>query len=104
MDEHVKPNFDCKTLRSQEINISEKSEDIRLYKKKIWVVGHQGMVGQALIRKINPNNNLLCVSWADLDLRKSDQVNQWIENNKPDIIFLSAGKVGGIISNKRYPA
>ena len=104
MDEHVKPNFDCRTLSAQEINISKKSEDIRLYKKKIWVVGHQGMVGQALIRNLNPNNNFLCVSRADLDLRKSDQVNQWIENNKPDIIFLSAGKVGGIISNKRYPA
>ena len=87
MDEHVKPNFDCKTLRSQEINISEKSEDIRLYKKKIWVVGHQGMVGQALIRKINPKLINASVngfgSWIAIATFE-DVINN-IENNKVKI-------------------
>ena len=76
-----------------------------LLKKKIWIAGHNGMVGSALYRKLSKQNlNLLTASKSMLDLRNQSDVDNWIKEKKPNIIFLAAAKVGGILENNNYPA
>ena len=76
-----------------------------LSKKKIWIAGHNGMVGSALHKKLRKLNlNLLTASKSILDLRNQSDVDNWIKEKKPNIIFLAAAKVGGILENSNYPA
>ncbi len=74
--------------------------------KRIWVAGHGGMVGQALLRRLqaeNPNE-ILTAARAQLDLTDQAAVNMWVNREKPDAIFLAAAKVGGIAANQNSPA
>lgn len=73
---------------------------------KIFVVGHLGMVGSSIVRLLKKlgYTNILTVPRVELDLRNQQAVNDWFEKNKPDYVFLSAAKVGGIGANKTYPA
>jgi len=73
---------------------------------KIFVAGHRGMVGSSIVRllKILGYTNILTSSKSELDLTNQQSVNNWFEINKPDYVFLAAAKVGGILSNKTYPA
>ncbi len=72
---------------------------------KIWIAGHNGMVGSALFRHLKKKKmNLLTVSKDKLDLRVQNDVEKWLLKNKPDIIFLAAARVGGILENNNYPA
>ncbi len=74
-------------------------------KKKIWIAGHNGMVGSAILRNLKRKKfNLLTVSKDKLDLRVQNDVEKWLGKNKPDIIFLAAARVGGILENNNYPA
>ena len=76
-----------------------------LIDKKIWVAGHNGMVGSALCKRLsNERCNVLTISRNDLDLSKDLDVNDWMQQNRPDVIFLAAAKVGGILHNSRKPA
>lgn len=76
-----------------------------LENKKIWVAGHNGMVGSAITRRLQAENcEVLTVNRADLDLTRQSDVEDWIATNKPDAIFLAAAKVGGIHANNTYPA
>lgn len=73
--------------------------------KKIFVAGHRGMVGQALVRALESSNcQILTISKSDLDLKDQAAVRNWVEKSKPDMIFLAAAKVGGIFANNSYPA
>ena len=73
--------------------------------RRIWVAGHQGMVGAALVRRLAPENcEILTASRVELDLRRQSQVEEWMAAKKPDAILLAAGKVGGIHANSSYPA
>lgn len=72
--------------------------------KKIWVAGASGLVGSALCRRLKEECFLLKPSHAELDLTRQSSVENWMEENRPDIIFLAAGKVGGIGANAKYPA
>lgn len=73
--------------------------------RKIWVAGHRGMVGSALVRELEENNeNVLKVSRSDLDLRDQSSVTNWLKRNKPDIVIFAAAKVGGIYANDTLPA
>ncbi len=73
--------------------------------KNIWVAGHNGMVGSAIVRKLEENNvNVLKVDKNLLDLRDQAKVEKWFVKNKPDLIFSAAAKVGGILANKEKPA
>lgn len=73
--------------------------------KKIWIAGHNGMVGSALVRMLTDIDcELLTVSRSDLDLRDQIKVREWIHDHKPDVVFLAAAKVGGIIANRDNPA
>lgn len=68
---------------------------------KIYVAGHRGMVGSAIVRKLEQEGfeNLLLQSSSQLDLRNQQAVNEYFEVTKPDFVFLAAAKVGGIMAN-----
>lgn len=71
---------------------------------KIYVAGHNGMVGSAIVRLLKQLNftNLITRSSAELDLRNQEAVNLFFEETKPDYVFLAAAKVGGILANNTY--
>lgn len=73
--------------------------------KKVWVAGHAGMVGSALVRRLkNERCTLLTATRGELDLRRQQEVEQWVAHAKPDCIFLAAATVGGIYANDTRPA
>ena len=77
----------------------------RLAGKRIWVAGHTGMVGSAIVRRLEQENcEILSASSRELDLRDQAATRSWIANRRPDAIFLAAAKVGGILANDTYPA
>ena len=73
---------------------------------KIYVAGHRGMVGSAIVRKLNTEgfNNIIIRTSNELDLRNQNAVNVFFEAEKPDIVVLAAAKVGGIHANNVYRA
>ncbi|QQR97785.1 MAG: GDP-L-fucose synthase [Sphingobacteriales bacterium] len=73
---------------------------------KIYVAGHRGMVGSAIVRKLKNEgyNNILTASSKDLDLTSQESTNQWFEANKPEYVFIAAAKVGGIQANNIFRA
>ncbi len=73
---------------------------------KIYVAGHRGMVGSAIVRKLEKEGfkNIITRSSKDLDLRNQLAVADFFANEKPDYVFLAAAKVGGIIANNTYRA
>lgn len=73
---------------------------------KIYIAGHRGMVGSAIIRRLNElgYNNIIHRELNELDLRRQEQVEKFFEEEKPDYVFLAAAKVGGIHANNTYPA
>ena len=74
-------------------------------KRRIWVAGHRGMVGSAIMRRLaGEDAEILTVDRRDVDLREQDAVRQWVARAKPDVIILAAAKVGGILANDSYPA
>ena len=73
---------------------------------KIFVAGHKGLVGSALVRELYKKGytNVLTVDKNVVDLKDQKSVNQWFSDNSPDYVFLAAAKVGGIQANNVYPA
>jgi GDP-L-fucose synthase len=75
-------------------------------KDRIYVAGHRGLVGSAIVRKLQAEGytNLLCRTSAELDLRDQTAVAAFFREERPDYVFLAAAKVGGIVANSSYPA
>jgi len=75
-------------------------------KSKIYVAGHRGLVGSAIVRKLKQEgfNNLLTATSNELDLREQAATRDFFERERPDYVFLAAAKVGGILANNSYPA
>lgn len=73
---------------------------------KIYVAGHKGLVGSAIVRQLKSRgfSNLLVRTHKDLDLTNQAQVTKFFEQEKPDYVILAAAKVGGIYANNTYPA
>ena len=73
---------------------------------KIFVAGHRGMVGSAILRCLERKGfkNLVYASRSELDLMDAEKVNRFFETEKPEYVFMAAAKVGGILSNNTYPA
>jgi GDP-L-fucose synthase len=73
---------------------------------KIYVAGHRGMVGSAIVRKLEADGfeNIITGTSRELDLRDQVTVFEFLETEKPDYIFLAAAKVGGIVANNTYRA
>jgi GDP-L-fucose synthase len=73
---------------------------------KIYIAGHRGLVGSALVRKLLADGytNLVTCSHGELDLTAQEEVNDFFLREKPSYVFLAAAKVGGIYANNTYPA
>ena len=73
---------------------------------KVYVAGHRGMVGSAIVRALQAQGygNIVTRSSAELDLRNQAAVNAFFAEEEPDHVFLAAAKVGGILANDTYPA
>ena len=73
--------------------------------KRIWVVGHRGLVGSALMRRLRQEPcEVLTATRQDVDVADRRQVDNYIKQNRPDAIVVAAAKVGGILANDTYPA
>lgn len=72
----------------------------------IFVAGHRGMVGSAIVRQLekDPSNRIITAARDDLDLTNQTQVNEFFAKNEIDQVYLAAAKVGGIHANNTYPA
>ena len=75
-------------------------------KAKIYVAGHSGLVGSAIMRKLADNSyeDIIYRTSSELDLRDQDAVHQFFATQQPEYVFLAAAKVGGILENNTYPA
>ncbi|WP_442483585.1 GDP-L-fucose synthase family protein [Aeoliella sp. SH292] len=73
---------------------------------RFFVTGHRGMVGSAIVRRLEQDGftNILTASRSELDLRNQAAVDRWFEENQPEYIFHAAGTVGGIFANSSRPA
>src|SRR5215475_940734 len=76
-----------------------------LRNKRVWVAGHRGLVGGALVRRLQGEGcEILTAPRDSFDLRRPDQVARWMADAKPQAVFLADAKVGGIYANDTRPA
>ncbi|MDQ2752496.1 MAG: NAD-dependent epimerase/dehydratase family protein, partial [Bacteroidota bacterium] len=73
---------------------------------KIYIAGHRGMVGSAIMRRLHHDGfeNIIVRTSAELDLRNQEAVARFFADEQPDYVFLAAAKVGGIVANNTYRA
>ena len=72
---------------------------------RVFVAGHRGMAGAAIVRRLGSEDcTILTVSRGTVDLTQQDEIERWLQIQKPDVIFVAAGKVGGIHANNVFPA
>lgn len=84
---------------------TDTSTGYRLAGKRVWIAGHTGMVGSALVRRLECEDvKLITPSRHDVDLRNQEQVENFVARNRPQVIFLAAARVGGIVANNSFPA
>ena len=73
--------------------------------KRVYVAGHNGMAGSAIVRRLAGEGcEILTADRKTLDLTRQAETERWLEQNKPDAVFLAAGHVGGIYANDSFPA
>lgn len=73
--------------------------------KRVWVAGHRGMVGAAVVRRLASENcTVLTAGRSDADLRRQAETEAWMEANRPDVVVVAAATVGGIFANDTRPA
>jgi GDP-L-fucose synthase len=76
-----------------------------LHGKRVWVAGHRGMAGSAIVRRLAAEGcEVLTASRQEADLRRQDQVEAWMAKTRPQAVFMAAATVGGILANSTYPA
>jgi GDP-L-fucose synthase len=81
------------------------SPSYTLRSKRVWVAGDRGLVGSALVRRLQREGcELLAAPRESVDLRRPDQVERWMAEAKPQAVFLAAARVGGIYANDTRPA
>lgn len=79
--------------------------EFKLAGKRVWVAGHRGMVGSALVRRLEREDcSLIKVERDDVDLLRQAEVEAWLPQANADIVVIAAAKVGGILANDTYPA
>jgi GDP-L-fucose synthase len=73
---------------------------------KIYVAGHRGMVGSAIVRRLKADgyDHIITRTHAELDLTRQTKVEDFLKAEKPDYLFIAAAKVGGIHANNTYRA
>jgi GDP-L-fucose synthase len=73
--------------------------------RRVWVAGHRGMVGAALVRRLATEPvEVITAPRAGCDLRRQSEVETWCAEARPDVVVIAAAKVGGILANATYPA
>ena len=73
--------------------------------KRVWVAGHRGMAGSAIVRRLQTEGcEIVTVGRGELDLRRQADVERWVAERKPHAVFVAAAKVGGILANDTRPA
>jgi GDP-L-fucose synthase len=72
--------------------------------KRVYVAGHKGMVGSAIVRRLERENCQILTSERSVDLREQGLVREWFASERPDVVIIAAAKVGGILANDTYPA
>jgi GDP-L-fucose synthase len=73
--------------------------------KRVWVAGHRGMVGGALVRRLASEDcEVLTAGREALDLERQADVEAWVADRRPDAVIMAAARVGGILANSSYPA
>jgi len=73
--------------------------------KRVWVAGHRGMVGAALLRRLASENCEVLIAGRDkADLMRQAETERWLAESRPDVVIVAAAKVGGILANDTYPA
>jgi len=81
------------------------AEAYELKGKRVWVAGHRGMAGSALVRRLRSEDcEILTVGREMVDLRRQEQVESWLAANRPNAVFVAAATVGGILANSTRPA
>ncbi len=82
------------------------SDNSQYKNKKIYIAGHKGMVGSAVMRNLQQGGytNILTRSFSELDLMRQAKVEEFFESEKPDVVVIAAAKVGGILANNTYRA
>lgn len=76
----------------------------RLRGQRVYIAGHRGMVGSALVRRLqNEGCEIVTADHAALDLRNQAATRSWFEANRPDVVFMAAARVGGIYANATFP-
>ncbi|HEY8246678.1 MAG TPA: GDP-L-fucose synthase [Hyphomicrobium sp.] len=84
---------------------AEQPQEYALQGKRVWVAGHRGMVGAALVRRLAREGcEVLIAERSDADLRRQGDVEHWMDVNRPHAVFVAAAKVGGILANDTRPA
>lgn len=77
----------------------------QLFGKRVFVAGHKGMVGSALVRRlVRENCTILAAERRELDLTRQDATERWFRKHRPDAVIVAAARVGGILSNASAPA
>jgi len=78
---------------------------MRKKESKIYIAGHRGMVGSAIINELKDKgyHNLIYQTSSELDLRNQPAVNEYIAKEKPEVVIIAAARVGGILANDKYP-
>src|SRR5580692_9522821 len=72
--------------------------------KRVYVAGHRGMVGSAIVRRLRAENcTILVEDRASLDLTRQAETEAWLERMKPDVVVVAAARVGGIAYNNSHP-
>jgi len=85
--------------------MSNPAESLQLTGRRVWVAGHRGMVGSALVRRLAREGcAVLTAGRKQVDLRRQREVETWMGDAKPEIVFVAAATVGGILANDSRPA
>jgi len=75
-----------------------------LKNKRVWISGHKGMVGSAVLRRLEQEDCTVLTADRAIDLRDPQQVREWMEANRPNVVVIAAARVGGILANDTQPA
>ncbi len=90
---------------SESASTSSGNEIYNLKGKRVWVAGHRGMVGSAILRRLVAEDcEIVTSTREDCDLTRQQEVESWMSKARPQAVFVPAARVGGILANDRYPA
>ena len=86
-------------------SVETSSSAFELAGKRVFVAGHTGMAGSAIVRRIRQEAcHLILPERSELDLTRQDQTERYLSATRPEVVIMAAGRVGGILANDKYPA